>query len=238
MKPEDYEHHVATVLHSEGWATSVTRLSGDMGVDVLAERAGQRMAVQVKMYGASSTRINAEQIMCLHGAAAYADCRRAMLATNGSLMPDAGKVADKLGIEIRHISVVDESLVGPRASAPSEIGMSFGRIWERYVEPLAGSELLRSPGKTMKILEVDGSGVRRLTTGGTRQRIAIETFRWVVDRLLAGETVTRQEIHDRNPRQVSSGVMLILSTVPMFEQVKLDGLKAIRMRADDPSPPE
>lgn len=236
MNPEQYEHHVAAVLRSEGWQASVTRSSGDMGVDVLAEREGRRMAVRAKMYGASSTKINGEQVMCLHGAAAYAGCEKAMVATNGALQPDARKVADKLGIEIRQIPAIDGPSPSRRGSAPDERRLSFGYVWERYIEPLAGHELARSESKAMQILEVDGSGVRRVTTGGTRQRIAIETFRWAIDRVLAGETVTRQQIHDRNPRQVSSGVLLILDAVPMFEQVRLHGVKAIRMRPDAADP--
>jgi hypothetical protein len=228
MRPEQYEHHVAAVLRSEGWQTTVTRRSRDMGVDVVAERTGQRMAVQVKLYGASSTKVNAEHVMCLHGAAAYADCDRAMLATDGTLSSEAMAVAEKLGIEVRRVPAIDDPSGGFVSSSAD--GLSFDRIWERYVEPLAGRELIRSAGKTMQILEVDGSGIRRVTTGGTTQRIAIGTFRWVIDRLLAGEIVTRQEIHDRNARQVSSGVMLILSNVPLFELVTRDGLKAIRMR--------
>lgn len=233
MRPEQYEHHVAAVLRAEGWQTTVTRLSRDMGVDVLAERTGHRMAVQVKLYGASSTKVNAEQVMCLHGAAAYADCDHAMLATDGTLSSEAVTVAEKLGIEIRRVPAVDDPSGGFVSNAHHD--WSFDSIWERYVEPLAGRELIRSPGKTMQILEVDGSGVRRVTTGGTTQRIAIGTFRWVIDRLLAGEIVTRRDIHDRNARQVSSGVMLILSNVPLFELVTLDGLKAMRMRPGGPA---
>lgn len=234
MRPEQYEHHVAAVLRSEGWKTSVTRLSRDMGVDVLAEQSGRRLAVQVKLYGASSTKVNAEHLMCLHGAAAYADCHEAMLATDGRLSADAERVADKLGVEVRHIPSVDDSSSNFDAGDDARPGRSFDHIWERYVEPLAGHELIRSSGKTMQVLEVDGSGVRRVTTGGTTQRITIATFRWVIDRLLAGETVSRREIHERNARQVSSGVMLILSQVPLFELVTVDGLKAIRMRTQLP----
>ena len=55
MRPEQYEYRVAAVLRSEGWQTTITWLSRDMGDDVLAKRTGQRMAVQEKLYGASST---------------------------------------------------------------------------------------------------------------------------------------------------------------------------------------
>lgn len=227
MNPEEYEHHVADVLRAEGWAATVTRLSRDLGVDVLAARGERRLAVQAKMYGSSSTRVNAEQIMCLHGAAAYADCHESMLATDGQLTHEAELVAEKLGIEVRQIAA---DAARPAEQVPGDPS-SFGAIWRDHIEPLAGTELVRENGKTMKIVDVDGSGVRRITTGGTAQRIAIDIFRWTIDRLLAGETVSRKEIHERNPRQVSSGVMLILDSVPEFETVSVGRGKALRLRS-------
>jgi len=227
MNTEEYEHHVADVLRAEGWTTTVTRLARDLGVDVLATREGRRLAVQAKMYGSSVTKVNAEQIMCLHGASAYAGCNESMLVTDGQLTHKAELVADKLGIAVKRIAVpavrfVENLRPGTR---------SFGAIWRDHIEPLAGTELVRESGKTMKIVEVDGSGIRRLTTGGRAQRISIDIFRWTIDRLLAGETVSRQEIHERNPRKVSSGVMLILGSVPGFETVSIGRGKALRSRS-------
>lgn len=235
MSPEDYEHHVAAVLRTEGWATTVTRLSRDLGVDIVAERAGSRMAVQAKMYGASSTKVNAEQVMCLYGAAAYADCTERMLATDGRFTSEAQVVATKLDVEVRSFRV---DAVASSAFPPAPATDSFRAIWRNHVEPLAGTEIKRDDGKVMRILEVDGSGVRRITTGGTKQRIGIDTFRWAIDCVLAGESVTRKQIHERNPRQVSSGVMLILGRVPLFELVTVGRLTAIRMRPSLPSPRE
>ncbi len=223
MDPEQYEHHVAAVLRSEGWATTVTRHSRDLGVDVLATRDRRRMAVQAKMYGATTTKVNAEQVMCLHGAAAYADCTERMLATDGKLTREAVHVADKLGVLVRHITPQE----APEPSGAS----SFGALWRDHMEPLAGTTLTRPNGKTMEILEIDGAGVLRVTTGGTRQRISIDTFRWTVERLLAGETVTRAQIHERDPRQVSSGVLFILSTLPCFEACAAGNGKALRPRS-------
>ena len=224
MDPEQYEHHVARTLRAEGWETTVTRMSRDLGVDVLATREGRRLAVQAKMYGATSTKVNAEQIMCLHGAAAYADCTERMLATDGVLTAEARAVAEKLKVTVRHIAPATPAI-------PSRSG--FGKLWHDHIEPLAGTELTRSNGKSMRILEVDAGGVLRITTGGTRQRITIDTFRWTVERLLEGETVTRAEIHERNPRQVSSGVLLILAAgVPQFELITVGRAKALRLRSE------
>jgi Holliday junction resolvase len=227
MDPEQYEHHVAAVLEAEGWSTSVTRRSRDLGVDVVATQPGRRLAVQAKMYGATSTKINAEQVMALYGAAAYADCSERMIATNGQLTAEAVLVAAKLDVEVR---------LFPAQSLPSATPDGFGALWRTHIEPLAGTQLTRSNGKVMQILEVDGAGVLRLTTGGTRQRIAITTFRWTLDRLLAGETVSRQDIHERDPRQVSSGVMLILATIPGIEIVSNGRNKALRMTSPAGTP--
>lgn len=89
MTPEDYEHHVANLLRSEGWEASVTPHQRDHGVDIVAERGGERMAVQAKMFGGSNRPVNAQVVMELYGAAAYADCAIAMIATDGRVLPDA-----------------------------------------------------------------------------------------------------------------------------------------------------
>ena len=61
------------------------------------------MAVQAKMFRGSNRPVNAQVVMELYGAAAYADCANAMVATDGRVLPDAEEVAAKLGIPIRII---------------------------------------------------------------------------------------------------------------------------------------
>lgn len=229
MNGEQYEHHVAAVLASEGWDTTVTPLSHDMGVDILAELADRRLAVQAKKYGGTSTKVkvNARQVMHLFGAAAYADCHEALLATDGTLTADARVVAEKLGVVVREI---DATAVGQTPSA--DRALDFGMVWEKFIVPLAGTSILRGTGTTVQIVSVDNSGIRRITSGGTPQRMAIETFRWAIDRLLDGETVMRAEIHEHDPEQVSSGVLLVLSEVPMFEAITVGRAKGIRRRTE------
>lgn len=224
MNPEQYEHHVAGVLRDEGWETTVSRSGRDLGIDVLATRDDRRLAVQVKKYGGSSSKVNAERIMCLYGAAAYADCTDTMLATDGELTAEALRVAEKLEVVVRWI---------PASIAlddPDE-ATGFGKLWSEHIEPLAGTNLERQNGKRMELLQIDGSGVRRLTTSGRPQHIDIGVFRWTVERLLAGETVTRAEIHERSsPDRVASGVLLILGQAPQFELITVGRSKALRHR--------
>lgn len=51
LSPTDYEHHCAQALSDAGWSVTVTKASGDQGVDVLAELRGIKAAIQCKRYG-------------------------------------------------------------------------------------------------------------------------------------------------------------------------------------------
>jgi len=230
MNSEQYEHHVATVLAGEGWTTTVSRLAGDLGVDVVAERLGRRLAVQAKMYGGSATKVNAEQIMCLFGAAAYIDCGEMMLATNGRLTSDAQRVAEKLGVNVRQI-LAQADAAGTETTGSSGNGLSFGMIWESRLDPMKQTGVPRSTGAHMQILAVDGAGIRRVTSKGINQLIPIEIFRWAVDRLIAGEPVTRQDLRDLHVGRFSSAVMDILAAVPEFECFTQGRGRALRLVA-------
>ena len=230
MNPEQYEHHVAAVLADEGWTTTVSPLSGDLGVDIVAERPGRRLAVQAKMYGGSATKVNAEQVMCLHGAAAYIDCGETMLATNGGLTSDARRVAAKLSVDVRQIPA--EPVAGTAARARTDArGLSFGMIWESRIHPLTRTGVPRSTGAHMKILAVDGAGLRRVTSKGIDQPIPIEIFRWAINRVLAGEVVSRQDLRNRHAGRFSSAVMDILAAVPEFESFTEGRRRALRLAA-------
>jgi restriction system protein len=92
--------------------------------------------------------------------------------------------------------------------------------------------LTRPNGKTNEIREVDWGGAVRITSRGQRRRLDIEIFRWAIERVLHGETVSREEINDRYARRASSGIALILSQVPLFESVRIRRKECIRLRAD------
>ena len=48
--PRDFEAHCADVLNCLGWVASLTRASGDQGVDVIARKGNVSLAVQCKLY--------------------------------------------------------------------------------------------------------------------------------------------------------------------------------------------
>ena len=229
VTPDEYEHHVAEVLRADGWSATVTPYVGDHGIDVIAERDGRRMGVQAKTWAGANRKVNAALVMTVYGAAAYADCGEVMIATDAAVLPDAREVAAKLGVQLRFVPA-DASPPSPAASRPAaSSALTFGRVWTEHVTALQGRTLTRARGSSNEILSVDGAGITRRTSNGRVQRIDIEIFRWAIERLIRGETVTREEINENYDGRASSGIVLILSALPLFELVKLGSRQALRL---------
>ena len=108
MTPKEFEQFVAEYYQHQGYYTEITPYSSDYGVDVIARKGKERIAIQVKMYGNSSRKVNHKTVMELFGAMTYRQCSKAVIATNGTCMADAVEVANKLGVEILYFdSVLD-----------------------------------------------------------------------------------------------------------------------------------
>lgn len=163
--------------------------------------------------------------MELHGAADLAGCSESMIATNGALLDDAEWIADKLGVQVRHVPATAHA-----AEARAE--WTFGRIWNEHACALVGRTLSRPDGTCNEIVRVDEAGLVRRTSGGALQRIEIEIFRWVIERLLRGDTVLRDEINAQYAGRASSGIVLVLASLPMFESVKVGGKRGLRLHGE------
>lgn len=217
MKPYEFEQLVCDHYRQKGYRVQTTSASNDYGIDVFAEKKGEKIAVQVKMYGGSTRKVNRQTMMELYGAAAYFDCTKAVLATDGEVLTDAKEVAHKLGIDILFIQP-DRKISMPSASS-AEWSLA-DIIWEKYIMPLAGKTLTRDNGKTNRIVNVDWSGIERITSNGKHQKIGIEIFRFTMDRLFTTGRITRDEINQNYAKRASSGIVLILSQAPCFRLVK------------------
>lgn len=211
MDSEEYEIEVAEHFKLKGYKVSITQRTNDYGVDVFAEKETEKIAIQAKKYGGTSRSVNREVIMNLHGAKDYFDCTRAILVTNVSVLPNAQEVATKLNVEILILDF-DRS-----ASKRSYRSTLFDSIWEEHIKPLKGQTILRKDGKANKIVEVDSSGVTRLTSNGRKQKIDIEIFRNTINHIFQNGRITRDEINQEYAKRASSGIVLILSQLPMFE---------------------
>lgn len=217
MNPRQFEELVCEYYRSQGYKAETTPFSNDYGIDVFATKGKEKLAIQAKMYGNSTRKINRQMVMELHGAKDYFDCTKAIIATDGSLLSDAIEVAKKLKIEILFIDSLTQI---PKVKTTKLIDKTFESIWEKYIIPLSNQTLARANGETNKILKADWSGIERLTSNGNKGKIKIEIFKQTVNKLLTEGFITRDEINQNYSGRASSGIILILSQVPFFRQTE------------------
>jgi hypothetical protein len=184
VTPIEYETQVAKIFEEDDFIVKVTGRTGDLGVDIIAIRGTERLAIQAKMYGAGR-RVNAEMVLQLEGARRYFDCTGAVIATDGALTPSAQQVAEKLNVEVRKIAAI-----APTATVPDDRASvgglgerdDFDRIWIDHILPLKG-QVLQTLGQHVDnvIKSVDSHGITRISSNGQTQFIPIEIFRWAIN---------------------------------------------------------
>ncbi len=213
MRPDEYEHFVAEHFEAKGYRTTVSQYSNDYGVDIFATKGKEKIAIQAKMFGGSSRPINRQMVMELHGAKDYFACTKAIIATDGRIIENAMEVAKKLKIEILNVPAIRTKIITKKSTKSN----SFENIWEKYVIPMEGRTIKRPDGKTNKIEKVDWSGIQRITSNGKPQRIKIEIFKKTINHLLENGEITRSYINEEFKDRASSGIVLILGQIGIFE---------------------
>jgi len=221
MTPREFEHKVSDYYKQQGYKTIITPYSGDWGIDVIASKGEDKLAIQVKMYGGSSRKVTRLSMMQLYGAMAYKDCTRAVMVTDGDCMPDAIDVAIKLGIEVIYLK--DNSvkqLKEQNSKSAVENGsivkglMAFDEMWKTYIMPLKG-KTLKTSNRENKIINVDWGGIVRITSKGKHGKIEIEDIKMAYSLLEKNGTV-EQSLINQFVKRCSSGIILLLSQVPFI----------------------
>ena len=82
LPPGDFEAEVARWLRRDGWHVELRGGTGDGGIDLIAQRGAEALAVQCKRY-AESAAVSAAQVRDLYGAAIANGSTRAVLVTTG-----------------------------------------------------------------------------------------------------------------------------------------------------------
>ena len=225
MNPKQFEERVCEYFRNKGFEAKTTSYSNDYGVDVFATKGKEKIAIQAKMYGSGTRKINRQMVMELHGAKDYFECTKAVIATDGILLSDALEVANKLKIEVLNI----DSSFPMKEYKPITNSKTFETIWEKYILPLQGKKLTRESGETNEIVKVDWSEVERITSNGNKGKIKVEIFKQAINKLLKDGSITRDYINQNYVGRASSGVILILSQVPFFHLTdKPMGLKYVK----------
>jgi len=75
----EFEHFLCRLFTEDGFDAKVTQASNDQGGDLILEKNGGRIVVQVKNY---STHVSNDAVQQVIGAKAYYDCEYGMVITN------------------------------------------------------------------------------------------------------------------------------------------------------------
>ena len=89
---EAFEHLVANLYEQQGYETTVTAGSRDLGVDVWAENDVERLAIQVKQFAEGNT-VGREVIQKLESTIARGDADRVVIVTSSSFATTAERYA-------------------------------------------------------------------------------------------------------------------------------------------------
>ncbi|HBM0097730.1 TPA: restriction endonuclease [Salmonella enterica subsp. enterica serovar Blitta] len=99
ITPAEYEALCADILKSCGWEARVTKLSGDQGVDVIAEKEGFSIAIQCKKY---SNPVGNKAVQEVTSGKAYYRTDACAVVTNATYTPSARSLAKSQRVLLLH----------------------------------------------------------------------------------------------------------------------------------------
>lgn len=86
MAGVEFEQYLKRVLTNQGYIVSMTDVSGDLGVDLVASGNGERIAIQAKRY---NTKVSRRAISDAVAGMQHYGCNKAMVITNNYFSPGA-----------------------------------------------------------------------------------------------------------------------------------------------------
>jgi restriction system protein len=101
LSPTDFEVHCASLLEQDGWSASLTRGSGDQGIDVIAERDGVKAVFQCKQ---SSQPVGNRAVQEAIAGKLFAAADHAFVVTNSTFTGSAAELARAAGVTLIHVT--------------------------------------------------------------------------------------------------------------------------------------
>lgn len=90
----EFEQYLEELLTNQGYIVNTTQTSGDLGVDLIASRDGDKIAIQAKRY---STNVSRRAISDAVAGMYHYNCNKAMVITNSYFSPGAKELAVSTG---------------------------------------------------------------------------------------------------------------------------------------------
>jgi restriction endonuclease Mrr len=125
--PREFEEEIARLYRSNGFSAHVTPPTADLGADVIAERAGERLAIECKRF-ARTEKIGTPILQKLHSAISIHGASRGVLVTTARFTKPAIEFAQRVTIEL-----VDREELGRR------LFLAYGPAQKEHVDTLCNS---------------------------------------------------------------------------------------------------
>jgi hypothetical protein len=93
----EFEKAVRFLYKERGYNAEITQASGDFGVDVIATKGQEKLAIQAKRYTGS---VGVKAVQEVASGAFYYTATKAIVITNSYYTPQAKELADKLGVDL------------------------------------------------------------------------------------------------------------------------------------------
>lgn len=98
MDGYQFEEYIATIYRKKGYTATVTKSSGDQGVDVIiTDNLGYKIGIQTKRSG---TKITNSAVQEIYSGINYYDCFKGIVITNNYFTPSAVSLAEHNNIEL------------------------------------------------------------------------------------------------------------------------------------------
>jgi restriction system protein len=97
LGPREFERHVAEFYRRSGFCVQLTKVTGDQGIDVLADGKGGRIGIQVKQY---CNAVGNDAVQEVVAGLAFHRCSRGVVVTTSRFTPAAKALARAHDVEL------------------------------------------------------------------------------------------------------------------------------------------
>ncbi len=97
LSPREFEHHVAQSFEYLGYSTVLTPRVADQGVDVIASKGTETIAIQCKRY---SDHAPNSAVQAIHAGAVHYGCNRALVVCLGGFSNSAVELSSSTSVEL------------------------------------------------------------------------------------------------------------------------------------------
>lgn len=107
MNGTEFENFIGLLFTKMGYKASVTKTSGDQGIDVIAERNGIKFGIQAKCY---SNVVGNSAIQEVVAGMAYYKCDKGLVVTNNTFTKSAVELAEANNITLWNRSILKQKI--------------------------------------------------------------------------------------------------------------------------------